>query len=239
MQTEKIIRLLCTCQPDNIALAEALAEGLGVDIQALLEREGFHELGIKQPREFVPKLLDGDFEKIGVSSLRLIKYFPNLAVLNCCSNQLTTLAGVECLTGLQRLYFGRNEITDLKPIMCFKKLKTLFCCNNPIHNFELIANFINLEVLYCSENAINGLEPLIHLVNLKELFCSNNQITDLRPLTNLRNLTEIYCTDNQIRSLDPLVGLQNLKKLWCWDNPIPDAEIQAFRKAQPNCKVIF
>ena len=77
-ETAHILRLLCTCQPDSIALADALAKGLGIDILELLEQEGFFELGLRKPNDFTANLLEGDFYYKKAISLKALKYFSHL-----------------------------------------------------------------------------------------------------------------------------------------------------------------
>jgi Leucine-rich repeat (LRR) protein len=173
METAHIIRLLCSCQPENIALADALAKGLEINILELLEKEGFFELGIHKPTNFAHYLLEGDFSNMEITNLSAIKYFPHLTELDCRNNRLTSLDGIQ------------------------------------------------------------------HLTNLQELYCYDNQISNLDALQDVYNLQELSCSKNQISSLEPLKNLSKLQYVYCYKNPIPEAQIQAFQTAHPNCKITF
>ena len=142
-----IITLLCSCQPENIALAEVIAEGVGIDIPKLLEAEGFAELGLKNIYFFTPKLLEGYFNQMDISSLQAIKYFPNLTTLNCqlsYKKKLTSLAGIEYLTNLQNLSCDWNQINNIDALQRLTKLQILDCSYNEINNLNALKNSTNL-----------------------------------------------------------------------------------------------
>ncbi|MEK8016054.1 MAG: protein kinase, partial [Candidatus Parabeggiatoa sp.] len=68
--------------------------------------------------------------------------------------------------------------------------------------------------------------------------CSNIKISDLQPLRALTNLQKLSYYGNQINDLEPLHTLRNLLYLNCGGNQISDSELDKFKKAVPNCKVI-
>jgi Leucine-rich repeat (LRR) protein len=173
-EQSKILTLLCTCQADNIALAETLAKGLNINIIALLEQEGFFELGIMDTSCFSGNLLHGHFDRCVISSLRAITYFPNLRRLNVSGNQLLSLAGLEnCI-----------------------RIKSLSCSNNQLSSLLELKNLTELEYLYCSDNQLISLSGLENCTQLKSLTCGNNQLTDLSPVYRLPDLTDLYISDN-------------------------------------------
>ena len=71
------------------------------------------------------------------------------------------------------------------------------------------------------------------------MYLSDNDISDITPLSKLITLEELGLYKNDITDVTPLFGLVNLKKLELFDNPISDKDIQALKKALPNCEIIL
>ncbi len=156
----------------------------------------------------------------GELNKEVIDNFPNLQILYCNSNQITSLEPLSNCVNLNELYCYNNKITSIEPLSNCVNLQTLYCDNNQITSLEPLTNCVNLEKLYCWNNQITSLEPLSNCVNLNELYCYNNQITSLDPLSNCVNLNGLNCYNNQITSLEPLSNCVNLDKLYCSRNQI-------------------
>ena len=60
--------------------------------------------------------------------------------------------------------------------------------------------------------------------------------SDLEEIVNLQTLD---CGDNKISDLKPLHPLTNLEELVYGKNLLNPAEIEKFKKAVPNCEVIY
>ena len=97
--------------------------------------------------------------------------------LDCSSNRLTSLKGIENLNNLTKLYCHSNQLTSLKGI----------------------ENLNNLTKLSCSSNQLTSLKGIENLNNLTYLSCDSNQITSLKGIENLNNLTKLWCYLNPIK----------------------------------------
>ncbi len=119
---------------------------------------------------------------MGIQSMKGIEFFPELKILSCNINDLTSL-DVSKNTKLIKLFCDRN------------KLKTLDVSKNTV-----------LEMLECGGNLLMTLD-LSKNPRLTYLYCPNNQLTSLDLSKNPR-LTYLYCSQNQIKgaAMDRLVG---------------------------------
>jgi Leucine-rich repeat (LRR) protein len=260
-----ILKLLCTCQPENVALAEALAKGLNINLLGLLEQEGFNELGIYIPSYFGEMYFSGNFSggRAKITNLRALKYFPHLTALKCSGhNSLCSLEGIEVLTQLKVLNCERNKLTNLDELADLKNIKKIFCDYNPLNNLEVIkqlplletfwgeaitldnldffANAIHLQSLDITHNRVQDLSPISHLKNINFLRIRNNPITDISAVANMQFLRFFFCARTKISDLSPCFELPNLKEIRLGQNDnLSRTEIDLFKKHQPNCKIVY
>ncbi len=160
----------------------------------------------------------------GELNKEVIDNFPNLQILHCDCNQITTIEPLSNCVNLNKLQCNSNQITSINPLSNCVNLRKLECHNNQITSINPLSNCVNLNKLYCSHNQITSLDPLYNCVNLNKLYCNYNQITSLDPLYNCVNLNELNCWNNQITSFEPLSNCVNLNKLECSNNKITSIE---------------
>ena len=138
------------------------------------------------------------------------------------SKNLTSLEGIEVLTGLNYINITNTNIKDLTPLKQLTKLEYLYLSGNKITDISPLADLSNLKRLKLSRNQINDLTPIKGLKNLNKLIISFNQIADLSVVSNLSNLNSLACTDNQISDISPLASLEKLYFLVLNINQIKD-----------------
>jgi hypothetical protein len=180
-----------------------------------------------------------DISQSNITGSFVLNNLPNLQILDCYRNQITTIEGLD-LPNLQKLYCSDNQITTIEGLQLPKlqilychynqittieglqllKLQELYCNGNQITEIEGL-NLSNLQILYCFENQITTIEGL-ELPNLQYLNCSSNQITEIEGLK-LPNLQVLSCSDNQITTIEGL-NLSNLQHLNCSSNQITTIE---------------
>ena len=171
----------------------------------------------------------------GISNLTGINFFPNIYLLSCSNNQLTTLdlsnntniyylycdfnqltnLNVTGLTNLTWLYCHYNNLTSLNitPTNSLQKLK---CYNNQISTLN-VTGFPALSELNCRNNSLSSIN-IGTLTNLQVLDVSNNNLSTL-PITNLINLTELNFESNFVSNIDT-TNLTLLNSLICANNQI-------------------
>ena len=119
---------------------------------------------------------------MGIQSMKGIEFFPELKILSCNINDLTSL--------------------DVSKNM---KLIKLFCDRNKLKTLDVSKNTV-LEMLECGGNLLTTLD-LSKNPRLTYLYCPNNPLTSL-DLSKNPKLTYLYCCQSQIKgaAMDRLVG---------------------------------
>lgn len=100
-----------------------------------------------------------DFSKV----FQIIRY-PNLKSLECNQCMITSLDGIEHLTGLTALTVAGNRITSLSPIKSLKALEHINISGNPIKDFQVLFDLPSLK----SINAYGIEMPLDTIRELQE-----------------------------------------------------------------------
>ena len=130
-----------------------------------------------------------------ISNLDGIQYFENLSQLNCSYNPLTELLNIPAnLTELNCSYCVNIDTIGTLP----NTLNYLNCSYNQIS--ELPDLPLSLEQLFCSVNTLTSISYLPH--NLTHIDCSFNSLTELPHLPN--SLSLINCSYNELTSLPDL-----------------------------------
>src|SRR5690554_3490387 len=133
----------------------------------------------------------------GITDLTGIEAFPNIIMLNCGNNQLTSL-DVTNNTALKRLHCGINQLTVLD-LSNNTVLEELYCYNNLLASLD-VSNNSDLEILSCFYNQLTVLD-VDNNTALTGLWCDSNNLTALS-INNLTNLIYLNCSDNQLVSLN-------------------------------------
>ena len=134
---------------------------------------------------------------LGISSLQGIEYFGFLRILDCGSNELTSL-DVSKNTYLEKLDCGFNKLTSLD-VSKNTYLEKLDCRFNKLTSLDVSKN-TDLTTLYCNNNELTSLDVSKN-TSLTSLGCSDNKLTSLDVSKNTL-LTSLGCSDNKLTSLD-------------------------------------
>ncbi len=151
------------------------------------------------------------------------------------------LQALTMLKMLKKLVCSKTQIANIDPVKELMYLEELDCSKNPIEDLLPIKNLANLHKLDCSDTQVDDLSPLENLRNLRELNCSGTQIgaLGLNPVNGLSNLQYLDCFNTNIRLLNPLFNLPHLRRVRCYNTKIWKIHIEKFKKAQPDCEVIY
>ncbi len=132
-----------------------------------------------------------------IASLAGIEYFPELTLLYCSNNQLTSL-DLSQNTRLDLLNCDNNQLTSLDLSAC-TALTYLTCTSNSLTKLDLSHN-AKLDSLFCYSNQLTALDvpnnPYLHF-----LFCQNNNLATL-DVSNIPYLLELEYNNNALSSLD-------------------------------------
>lgn len=126
---------------------------------------------------------------------------------------ITSLVGLQNMTGMQRLDLQQNAITDIGPLAGLTDLLVLELQDNSITSLSPLSGLPALFFLDVDGNSISDLEPLRGLTTPEGIEASNNSISSLEPLRALTGLDGFESTDNSIREVEPSMG-SKLKSSW-------------------------
>jgi Leucine-rich repeat (LRR) protein len=135
---------------------------------------------------------------------------------------ITSLVGVQNLTGATYLYFADNAITDLSPLGGLIQLIELDVGINAITDISALSGLTNLEGIRIRNNTISDLSPLSGLTNLNTLDLAYNTISNVSPLSGLSGLVDLQLRNNSVSDPGPLSGLTNLTSLSLTENLVTD-----------------
>ncbi|MBD3354110.1 MAG: leucine-rich repeat protein [Candidatus Lokiarchaeota archaeon] len=173
-----------------------------------------------------------------IVGLNKLKKLEDLVLGN---NRISTMKGIEQLTGLIGLDFGKtkmigldeyaasqnvelqnNTISKIEGLENLTRLTTLGLDGNRIVEMTGFENLKKLEGLNLSENKIKEIQGLENLKNLKALVLDNNKIKEIKGLDNLTNLERLYLSHNQITEIKGLENLTKLETLYLSHNQIEE-----------------
>ena len=147
-----------------------------------------------------------------------------LTTLSAARSGITSLAGIENLSGLTFLWIRANSITDISVLSALESLTFLNLADNSITDINPLSGLTGLTFLAINENEnITDIGALSGLTNLTgTLWIHGNAITDLSALSGLTNLTALNAWNNSITDLGPLSGLTGLTELRLHINALTD-----------------
>jgi hypothetical protein len=173
-----------------------------------------------------------------ISDLTGIEAFTNLTLLDCGSNNLTSinvsqntlLESLDCSfnslqiidvsqnTQLTYLHLDDNDLQELN-VYNNTQLEILFCRRNNLQTitFSNIAFYPSLESIYCSFNQLTALDPT-YITGLREIYCEYNQILSIDFSVNT-NLEILNCSNNQLQAIN-ISNCTQLERLYCRYNQI-------------------
>ena len=175
-----------------------------------------------------------------IASLADVEYFPDITMLICNNNQLTTL-DLSANTKLTTLSCYSNRLTtldvsantQLTSLSCYSNqlttldvskntsLTLLTCYSNQLTMLDVSKN-ISLTTLYCYSNPLTTLDVSKN-TSLTTLYCYSNQLSTLDVSKNT-SLTMLYCYSNQLTTLDVSKNT-SLKTLYCSSNPLTTLDV--------------
>ncbi|MDE7473297.1 MAG: hypothetical protein K2M68_06910, partial [Muribaculaceae bacterium] len=177
-----------------------------------------------------------------VESIEGVQYFPNLKILRCFGDKLssidvsqnTKLTNLECNgclstldisknTLLTYLDCSRNKLTELN-VTKNKQLVNLLCYRNQLTELNLYNNK-ELSTLACQENNLTQL----HFNNNSKLTivnCCDNNITDLM-VESKTKLETLLCSNNKLTELNLFIDGE-LTRLECDNNNLTELDFRHY-----------
>ncbi|PCH67244.1 MAG: hypothetical protein COC01_06190, partial [Bacteroidetes bacterium] len=154
----------------------------------------------------------------------------NTGVLDCSSQNIVNLSGVEHFINIQYLWCMANKLTGLPDLSNLTELIFLECYFNPdLGSLPDLSNNTKLEKIYCTLNGLTSIPDLSSNVNLRELVCSANQIKSLPDLSNNAALIDLMCESNKLTELPDLSSHTLLTRFWCNYNNLDFSDTRELR----------
>ena len=146
--------------------------------------------------------------------------------LNASEKNISSLQGIENLTGIGVLFLPKNNIEDISPLSNLTNLVVLNLYRNKIKNIEALENINNLGSLVLDVNEIEDISILKNKVNLMELSVCANPVKDLEVLRTLPNLRTFNFGENQNVDISILECLPNLINLrWAYTRSTENIDV--------------
>jgi hypothetical protein len=229
-------------QLDRIDLAQSLVS----DLKPVGQLRGLHLLILNnnhiehlEPIESLTKLEVIYLRFNRIEDVSPLARLPQLRRLDLGDNRVANLEPLGRISTLNDLKIRNNRFTSIAPLARLKELRKLDASGNQIGTLEPISKLLRAESLNFSKNEISDIRPLENLHALVFLNLNDNVVSDLSPLSKLKDIKVLYLERNRITSVTALAGLEQLEMVNLGGNPIPRSEVEALRKALPNCRIDF
>ena len=175
----------------------------------------------------------------GIPSREQLHELIFLETLTVSGDQLRDLSPITEFIRLKELEFTGTQISDLSPLTHLTELESLTCSRSPVMDLTPLQSLSNLKHLNFENTRVNDLKPIRELTGLESLNCAGTQITSLKHISGSVNLKVLDCYNTFIKNLKPLKKLDQLTMLRCYNTRVSDTQVDIFKKAHPNCEVIY
>ena len=136
--------------------------------------------------------------------------------------QVSGLAPLQGLTGLQYLRLYRTPVSDLAPLQGLTGLQTLLLDATPVSDLAPLQGLAGLQNLSLNVTQVSDLAPLKGLTGLQTLLLDATPVSDLGPLQGLMGLQILTLDTTPVGDLAPLRGLTGLQRLSLDTTPVSD-----------------
>ena len=184
---------------------------------ALINTNGDTEIQCSEAAAYTGYL---NVSNLGITDLTGIEAFTALTILNCASNNLSSL-DVSANTALTTLFCQNTGLSSLD-VSHNTNLANLNCRSNNLGSLNVAANTALIE-LFCDNTGLSSLD-MSHNTALTILYCNNNSLSSLNVSTNAVLVT-LACSNNTISSLN-VSGNTVLKRLFCNNNNLASLNIK-------------
>ncbi|MDH3671763.1 MAG: TIR domain-containing protein, partial [Gammaproteobacteria bacterium] len=118
----------------------------------------------------------------------LLRAVRTISGLNVNRTQVSDLAPLAKLTGLQTLDLSSTDVSGLAPVSKLTGLQTLVLSNTPVSDLAPVSKLTGLQTLNLGRTQVSDLAPLAKLTRLQTLVLTSTPVSDLAPLAKLTGL---------------------------------------------------
>ncbi len=155
----------------------------------------------------------------GITSLVGIQNLTGLTLLFLDNNSISDISALSGLTSLTELSLFQNSISDIGPLSGLTSLTRLHLYGNSISDIAALSGLTSLTALRLWSNPITDISALSGLTSLTDLLLGFNSISDISALNGLTSLTTLSLDNNSISDISALSGLTSLTDLDLGKNP--------------------
>jgi Leucine-rich repeat (LRR) protein len=121
-------------------------------IMMTFRRKKFDDFFVRNRFSNLTYLICVDSGLDDISPLSALVNCPNLSLINCSHNCISSLTGIESLSSVKYFYCNDNQINELSPLSLWNNLVTLECMNNQLYNLNGLEFCSSLKIIKCGEN---------------------------------------------------------------------------------------
>ena len=175
-----------------------------------------------------------ELQELGISNLKGIEFFPNLTLLRCQNNNLSSV-DLSHNTKLVLLNLAYNKLVSVS-LTNNTELEKLYIQSNPSLTSLNVTDHSKLKLLYtpycaslqtlfCYRCALTSL-TVTGCSALKQLKCYENpNLTEIEGLGDCTNLTWLDCEDCKVSDLSATSNMNKLERLLCRNNKLTSLSI--------------
>ena len=137
---------------------------------------------------------------------------------------LESLAGIEGLTGLERLRVTRTGLKSLAGIEGLVRLRELDLRQSGLKSLAGIEGLTDLRMLLVDYGRLESLAGIEGLTDLERLEASNNRLKSIREIRSLKRLERLCLGGNRLEEAREIRHLKSLRWLSLEDNRLTDID---------------
>lgn len=158
--------------------------------------------------KYMPNLKVLEVEAQQIKDITPVFQLEKLEILRLSCNPISSIEGIEALSNLRELSLTNTDITDVTPAMNCTKLAQLQVDMTYIDSIDGIENLTNLRQLQISQTYVDDLSGIEYLPELDYLEFERTKVNSCPVLVGKRTLEMFACNETRLDSVD---CLQNVK----------------------------
>ena len=161
-----------------------------------------------------PKLRSLDIS--GIAAWQQLPQLPEgVTQLDISRSGISSLEGVQRLSGLSRLAAADTPVTDLTPLATCQQLERVDISDTAVTDLTPLESCGKLQLLKADETPLTTLQGLETCIELRCISLKNAQLTDISGLRNTTLLEDVQLSGNRLEDVSVLAGSKDtLERLY-------------------------
>lgn len=161
-----------------------------------------------------PKLRSLDIS--GIAAWQQLPQLPEgVTQLDISRSGISSLEGVQRLSGLSRLAAADTPVTDLTPLATCQQLERADISDTAVTDLTPLESCGKLQLLKADETPLTTLQGLETCIELRCISLKNAQLTDISGLRNTTLLEDVQFSGNRLEDVSVLAGSKDtLERLY-------------------------